>query len=204
MNILIAAWEKCSLKKVREEFEAFGHLAVLYMEKPNDWKQAPRFRSMLRKFIREKHIDAVFSVKYYSVLSRACKETDIVYVCWCPTFLLEDIPEILLQYEKNYYFLFDRRAVSNLQQAGITNTFYLPYALDFPEQIEAYRDDMQIDSIVASSYQDGYLGGLFKIRECMEKYEKKLPAAKLINFQNNYSKMHSLEKRLEEILTKLM
>ena len=188
MNILIAAWEKCSLEKVRETFEMLGHPAFLYQETPRDLKQDPRFRSMLRRYVKEEKIDAVFSIKYYPILSRVCQETDIAYICWCPTLSMEDLLGLTLRYEKNYYFLFDRHAIGNLQQAGLANVFYLPYALDFPEQIEMYNDT---NSPVAFSYVDGYMWGLLQIREYMRKYEERM--------QSDFE-AHSLKKRLTEVL----
>jgi len=204
MNILISAWEKCDLEKVREAWESLDQSAVLYSEKPRERKQDPRFRSVLRKFIKETQIDAIFSISYYPILSRVCQETDIAYICWCPTFLTDDITESLLQYNKNYYFLFDRQAVSNLQQTGVANVFYLPYAIDFPEQIEAYKDSIQIDNAMVSSYTDGYMKGLLQINQYMKQYEEGLSADKLLDFQNNYLGMHSLEKRLQSIIQRVM
>lgn len=204
MNILISAWEMCDWEKVKKTWEVFNHSVVLYSEKPRDRKQDPRFRSTLRKFIKDTPIDAVFSINYYPILSRVCQETDISYICWCPTLSPDDIAESSLGYDKNYYFLFDRQAVSNLQQVGIAGVYYLPYALDFPKQVEAYRDIMQTDNSMASSYADGYLGGLLQIKECMIQYEENLPADKLVDFQNNYLEMHSLEKRLQSVIKQVM
>lgn len=70
MNILIAAWEKCDWERIKKTWEVLNHSAVLYFEKPRDRKQDPRFRSILRKFIKDAQIDAVFSINYYPILSR--------------------------------------------------------------------------------------------------------------------------------------
>ena len=204
MNILISAWERCGWEKVKKTWEVLNHSAVLYSEKPRDRKQDPRFRSILRKFIKETQIDAVFSINYYPILSRVCQEMDITYICWCPTLSTDDIAENSLRYHKNYYFLFDRQAIRNLQQVGIECVFYLPYAIDFPEQIEAYQNIMQTDNTIVFSYVDGYLGGLMQIKECMKQYEENLPDDKLLNFQKNYLSMHSLERRLQSIVKRMM
>lgn len=198
MNIVIAAWEKCSLIKIKETFEALGHSAALYMEAPRDKKQDPRFRSMLRRYVKEKSIDAVFSINYYPVLSRGCQEVGIAYICWCPTLSMEDIPEASLQYEKNYYFLFDRRAIGNLWQSGISNVSYLPYALDFPEQIEA---ESGTENLSSPDYADGYMGGLLQIKEYMRQYEEGLQDGMQLVFQKRYLKVHSLEKRLMDVIS---
>ena len=79
-----------------------------------------------------------------------------------------------------------------------------PYALDFPEQIEAYQNIMQIDSIVTSSYADGYLGGLLQIKEYMKQYEERIPDDKLSDFQNKYLGIHSLEKRLQSVIKQVI
>ena len=68
---------------------------------------------------------------------------------------------------KNFYFLFDRQEINNLQQIGIVNVFYMPYALDFPEQIEAYKNMMQTNKI-DFPYTNGYLRGLLQIEEYMK------------------------------------
>lgn len=129
----------------------------------------------------------------------------IDYICWCPTLSPDDIMESLLQYHKNYYFLFDRQAVRNLQQLGILNVFYLPYAIDFPEQIEVYQDIMQSDNTKESpsSYADGYMKGLLQIKKCIGQYEENLPADKWLDFQNSYLRMHSLEKRLQSVIKRV-
>lgn len=200
MKILIPAWEKCNWEKVRETWEELGHSVILYLEKAHDRKQDPRFRSVLRKFIRETQIDIIFSINYYPILSRACQETDIAYICWSPTLSIDDIPKNLLQYQKNYYFLFDRQEIDNLQKIRGINAFYLPYALDFPEQIEAYKNMMQEKNGVAFSYADGYLDGLLQIKEYVIQYEKCLPPDKRANFYNNYFTVHTLKKRLTALL----
>ena len=103
MNILISAWEKCDLEKIKETLEALNHSAVLYSEKPRDWRQDPRFRSVLRKLVKETQIDAIFSINYYPILSRVCQETEIAYICWCPTLSPDDIAANSSEYHKNYY-----------------------------------------------------------------------------------------------------
>lgn len=200
MNVLISAWERCDLEKVKEVLETLNHSAVLYFEKPRNVSQDPRFRSILRRFVKEMHVDVVLSINYYPILSRVCQETDIAYLCWCPTLSPENIPGKLLDYNKNFYFLFDRQAVNNLQQIGITNVFYLPYALDFPEQIEAYKDITGIDNTAASSYMDGYLNGLLQIKKCMKRYEESLPADIFLDYQNDFLSMHSLKIRLQNVI----
>lgn len=200
MKILIPAWEDCNWEKVKETWEELNHSVILYLEEAHGRKQDPRFRSVLRKFIRETQIDIIFSINYYPILSRACQETDIAYICWCPTLSIDDIPGNSLQYQKNYYFLFDRQEISNLQKIEGVNAFYLPYALDFPEQIEAYKNMMQAEKGIASSYADGYLDGLLQIKEYMQQYEKCLPPDKCVDFQNNYVRLHTIKKRLENII----
>ena len=101
MNILIPAWEECNWEKVKENWEALNHSVILYLEEAQDRWQNPRFRSVLRKFIRETQIDIIFSINYYPILSRACQETNIAYICWYPTLSSDDIPQNLLQYQKN-------------------------------------------------------------------------------------------------------
>ena len=203
MNILISAWEKCNWEKIKEIWEKLNHPVTLYLEESRDRKQDPRFRSILRKFVKETQIDIIFSINYYPILSRVCQETDITYICWCPTLSPDDIAQNSLQYTKNYYFLFDRQAIHNLQKAGIAHVSYLPYALDFPEQIEAYKNMLQSENAIASAYESGYLNGLLQMEEYVKQYEEGLSVDTLSSFHNDYLKAHSLKKRLENILNVL-
>lgn len=160
MKILFPNWKNFGLEDITETFEQMGHTVIHYAKEPENYRLDPRFKSELKKFIRIKQIDFIFTSNYYPVISNACNEMDIPYVSWC-----YDNP-LILTYSKtvyhscNYIFLFDSQMVQELQALGVEHAYYLPMAVNAkrlntlkatPEQKKVVQADI---SFVGSLYTE--------------------------------------------------
>lgn len=129
MNILFPNWKTFGLNDIKEVFESLGHTVVMYQPEPKDFRLDPRFKSELKKCLRDKNIDLVFTSNYYPVISDACQSLNIPYASWC-----YDSPLILtlsktIQNPCNHVFLFDSQMAEDLQKFT-KHVYYLPMAVN--------------------------------------------------------------------------
>lgn len=134
MKFLIPDWKSFGKEDIQTTLEKLGHQIVYYTEEPRSYRNDPRFRSGLRRFIREQEIDLIFSSNYYPVLSMVCRELKMPYISWC-----YDNPLVLTYSDTifnncNYVFLFDSQMVLDLQRLGVSQAYYLPMAVN-PERL---------------------------------------------------------------------
>lgn len=135
MKILIPNWKFFGKTDIIHTLEAMGNIVVLYSKEPRNYRQDPRFRSELRKFIKEGDFDLIFSLNYYPILSNVCMDTALPYVSWC-----YDSPLVLTYsktvfHECNYIFLFDSQMTESLNAIGVKHAYYLPMAVN-PERLQ--------------------------------------------------------------------
>ena len=50
---------------IRETLVNLGNEVIFYQKEPRNYRQDPRFRSELRNYVKEEHIDLIFSSNYY-------------------------------------------------------------------------------------------------------------------------------------------
>lgn len=132
MKLLIPDWKSFGREDIKAVLKALGHEVVDYTEEPRSYRQDPKFRSQLRRFMREHSIDMIFSSNYFPILSTVCRELKLPYISWC-----YDSPLVLtysdtIFNECNYLFLFDSQMVVDLQQLGVEHAYYLPMAVTPP------------------------------------------------------------------------
>lgn len=135
MKILIPDWKSFGKEDIRETLEKMGHEIIYYDKEPKSYRRDPKFRSELRRFMREQEIDLLFSSNYYPILSLVCQELKLPYLSWC-----YDSPLVLLYSDTvfnscNFIFLFDSQMVMELRNMGVANAYYLPMAVN-PARLE--------------------------------------------------------------------
>lgn len=72
MNILFPTWKSFGVEDIKETFEELGHKVSLYEKEPKNYRIDPRYKSEIKKYIKENDIDAVFTSNYYPVISDGC------------------------------------------------------------------------------------------------------------------------------------
>lgn len=130
MKILIPDWKFFGRTDIKQTLELMGNNVIFYPETPKNYRQDPRFRSELRKFIKTERIDLIFSMNYYPILSNVCNDVQLPYVSWC-----YDSPLVLtysktIFHECNYIFIFDSQMVESLRNLGVKHVYYLPMAVN--------------------------------------------------------------------------
>lgn len=158
MKLLIPDWKSFGKEDIQETLEALGHQVVYYQAEPRNYRRDPRFRSELRRFIREQAIDVLFSSNYYPILSTVCQELQIPYLSWC-----YDSPLVLLYSDTvfhscNYIFLFDTQMVLDLQKLGVSQVYYLPMAVN-PHRLDALSADAGQQKILQADVS--FVGSLY-------------------------------------------
>ena len=130
MKILIPDWKSFGRDDIRETLVNLGNEVIFYQKEPRNYRQDPRFRSELRNYVKEEHIDLIFSSNYYPILSNVCNDIKIPYVSWC-----YDSPLVLtysdtIFHNCNYIFIFDSQMVTDLKALGVKQVYYLPMAVN--------------------------------------------------------------------------
>ncbi|MCH5268888.1 MAG: glycosyltransferase [Lachnospiraceae bacterium] len=160
MKLLIPDWKSFGKEDIADALTHLGHEFIYYSEEPRNYRRDPKFRSGLRRTIREQGIDAIFSSNYYPVLSAACQETGIPYLSWC-----YDSPLVLTYSDTvfnscNYLFLFDSQMVTELKNLGVQHCYYLPMAANCKrlDALKATREQQKLldadVSFVGSLYNE--------------------------------------------------
>ena len=74
MNILFPTWKSFGVEDIKKTFEELGHKVSLYEREPKNYRIDPRYKSEIKKYIKENDIDAVFTSNYYPVISDGCND----------------------------------------------------------------------------------------------------------------------------------
>ena len=59
MNILFPTWKSFGVEDIKETFEELGYKVSLYEREPKNYRIDPRYKSEIKKYIKENDIDAV-------------------------------------------------------------------------------------------------------------------------------------------------
>lgn len=158
MNILFPHWKNFGVEDITETFEKMGHQVTLYEKEPKSYRIDPRFKSELKKYIREHQIDLLFSSNYFPVVSDACHEAKIPYISWC-----YDSP-LVLTYSKtvfhpeNFIFIFDSKMVEDLRNLGVEQVYYMPMAVN-ADRLSAMKATAEQRKIIEADVS--FVGSLY-------------------------------------------
>lgn len=158
MKFLIPDWKSFGKEDIQMTLEQMGHEIVYYTEEPRDYRRDPKFRSELRRFIKEQEIDLIFSSNYYPILSAVCEELKMPYISWC-----YDSPLVLTYSDTifnscNFVFLFDSQMVLDLRALGVSQVYYLPLAVN-AERLNKMSANSEQQKIVAADV--AFVGSLY-------------------------------------------
>lgn len=89
------------------------------------------FEKRIQEFLEQEKYEAIFSVNYYPVLARICRDFSIPYLSWSydSPIQIKDM-EKTLGYKTNYVFFFDREECRRYQRKGYGNIHHLPLAVN--------------------------------------------------------------------------
>lgn len=208
MKFLIPDWKSFGKEDIEETLKKMGHEIIYYQKEPRSYRRDPKFRSELRRFIKEREIDLIFSSNYYPILSVVCQELKLPYLSWC-----YDSPLVLLYSNTvlnscNFIFLFDSQMVMDLRKLGVANAYYLPMAvnparLDRLSATASQQSLLEADvSFVGSLYHEKH--NLYDRFENLDAYTKGYLEG-IMQMQRNIYGDFLLEKVLtEDILNRLV
>ena len=158
MKILFPTWKSFGVEDIKETFEKLGHSVLLYKNEPKNYRIDPKYKSEIKKYIRENSVDAVFTSNFYPVISDGCNDIKIPYLSWC-----YDSP-LILTYSKSVFnkvnriFIFDSLMVQELRNLGVENVWYMPMAVN-EKRLEKMSISAQDRKIVESDVS--FVGRLY-------------------------------------------
>lgn len=140
-----------------EALQRKGHsVKTLYYSLTDKYEDEFLEERLLLELNRGKY-DAVFSVNFFPIVSKAAFKKSIPYISWSYDSPLEEGFEEYFGYSTNFIFLFDREEVGKYVRKGYNNVFHLPLAvnlsrldsLDYSRNKDRYETDI---SFVGSLY----------------------------------------------------
>lgn len=156
MNILFYRWNAYNLYDIRSTFEQLGHTVTMLSKPVNNIEEDAPYTQELSSLLKKTHYDFLFSINFFPVLAEACHDSNTKYVCWnCDSPLLALYHETVF-YSTNIIFTFDRSNYEELRALGVTNSFYLPLA------VNAERLAGQLDFSAPFLYPVSFIGSLYE------------------------------------------
>lgn len=131
MRILMYEWEsylQYDVKSIcRESGIELEPLVWEFLDKNRD----DAFEAWFCKSVDSKKYDALLSMNYWPVLSRAAQKCGIKYLAWCYDNPIHGIhPEETLENPVNFVFVFDRVQAGQYRQMGIDTVYELPLGVN--------------------------------------------------------------------------
>lgn len=130
MNILLYSWSNTGLKNITNEFIRLGYNVDQIDLKYNDLNKDKEFSLNFIQCLKQKEYDFVFSYNYFPVISNACNEMKIKYVCWVWDSPLLTLYSKTVSNKCNYIFIFDKALYYDIKNRGINQVYYLPLGAD--------------------------------------------------------------------------
>lgn len=175
-KMLIFKWNSIGHKVNVQALESFGFECHTIKIPYNIHQFDERCLEQINCHLDVNQFDVVFSLNCIGMVAEACYVHNIPYVAWC-----YDSPSFTgnrwyLNYPTTYVFAFDSDDARRYREAGITQAYYMPLAvnLDYFDKIHCSVSDQQKYSADVS-----FVGSL---------YESKLPEAMgyLTDYQKGY------------------
>ncbi len=183
MNLLL--YDACSYTQ-NDIIDTLGYMGISYrniLYKLTDLTQDDFFSYRFEKIVKENQYDAVFSVNYYPIIAKICRNCHIKYISWSYDSPLH-IPEMeeTLSFPTNYVFFFDRIEKERYAAKGFDTVYHLPLAVNSnrlsqmhmsPKEMEKYCSDISFvgqlyDSTLPelmaplNEYEKGYLTAILE------------------------------------------
>lgn len=153
MNILCYQWKAYQYHRICEEMRLLGHQVLEYRKPICNPEDDPEFSDTLIHFLSQHPCDCVFSINYFPVLSEACMQMDLPYLCWTCDSPLIAMHHTSIFYPCNYIFVFDRADFLQFQSLGVPHLYYLPLGTSFLPVAEPTASPEYAVSFVGSLYE---------------------------------------------------
>lgn len=131
MNILFYEWESYLQYDVKWICKEKGICTEGFQWKFADKNEDEAFMQWFRQNVDVRKFDALLSINFWPMLSKAAQEAGIKYIAWCYDNPLNVIcPEETLGNPVNSVFFFDRVQAEKYIQAGFDTVYYLPLGVN--------------------------------------------------------------------------
>ncbi len=157
MNFLFYKWNGFMQMDLIHNLKQMGHGVDVIQYTFHDKSSDPFFERKFHRYMEGRRYDALISFNYFPILSTLCEEHGLTYLAW-----IYDSPSPSLQHIEhscNRIFFFDHTEYQSLKQAGHTNVYHLPLAVDtnrldhiLPTQAQISRFSSDV-SFVGKLYQ---------------------------------------------------
>ncbi len=128
MKIIIYRWNSYNQQDIEDIFTELGYEVTILSKQPSSVEKDDDYTEMVFDRLNQTHYDFLFSVNYFPVLAKACKDSDTPYLCWnCDSPLIAMYHESIF-YDTNYIFTFDKSNCEEFQSLGVKHIFHMPLA----------------------------------------------------------------------------
>lgn len=132
MHIMLYQWKAYQYQQILEQLRWSGHQVMEYTIPIQNPEADAEYTDTLACHLAKHPCDCVFSINYFPVLSEACMQADIPYVCWTCDSPLIAMYHTSVRNPCNYIFVFDRTDYLHFQSLGVPHLFYLPLGTSMP------------------------------------------------------------------------
>jgi len=178
MKILLFDMGSFTCHDIKEELIKQGHVVEGMYYYFSDRYRDEFFEERMALRLNQEKYDAVISVNFFPLIAVACKEKGVPYISWSYDSPLDEKLTDYFGYDTNHIFLFDKLEVHKLRQAGYTNVYHLPLAVnaDRIERLELkkrkeyvadisfvgslYESELDTLLLPADNYIKGYVEGI--------------------------------------------
>ncbi|HKM35326.1 MAG TPA: DUF3880 domain-containing protein [Lachnospiraceae bacterium] len=172
MNLLL--YDACSYTQ-NDIMYTLSHMGISYkniLYKLSDLTQDDYFSYRFQNILLDGHYDSVFSINYYPIIAKICRNCHIKYISWSYDSPL-NIPEMeeTLSFSTNYAFFFDRAEKEAYERKGFQTVYHLPLAVNTErlskmhaskKEMEQYSSDI---SFVGQLYDSSLPGLLAPLKD---------------------------------------
>ena len=166
MKILYYSWREFTRLDAQDALRALGHTVDVV---EYEWKSITRdddFEAMLVGKLRAlpdgtRPYACVFSFNFFPMVSKACQETGVPYICMVFDSPHLPLNSIHINHPVNHVYIFDKQLLALMREKGATTLQYATLAVDAPrlsERSEIYRHEpwMHDVAFVGTLYNDEF------------------------------------------------
>lgn len=158
MNIIFCDMGSFTYKDICDEMIRKGHSVNALYYHFNDKYNDEFFEERLKYEIFSHAVDLVFSVNFFPVIAKVCKDADIPYASWSYDSPLEEGFETYFAYDTNRIFLFDRAECEKYRNKGYDNVYHLPLAVNV-NRLNSYLSSKRTQKSICDI---SFIGSLYK------------------------------------------
>lgn len=117
-------------KDIVETMTGMGYTVKSILYRFRDSTKDAYFEKRICEFLKDGY-DCVFSVNFFPILARICRDKNIPYISWTYDSPV-NVPDIekYLAYPTSYGFFFDRSDVNRFTNKGLNKVYHMPLAVN--------------------------------------------------------------------------